>query len=147
MRKTAIRYALYAIPLALFNLLFFLIGGTAHAAPVWISYVWIQVAFLLLLISPRLSRTTENSPVYRISLALISLVYFAVEFVIGLIVIILHPAGVKGPVIAQVIPFALYLFVFLLDLLFVEYASDADKEKEEKEKREKAEKANKADGE
>ena len=140
MKKRVILSALYAIPLLLFNLLFFLIAGTSHPASVWISYAWIQVAFLILPAAPLLPRKTENSPVYRISLALIAFIYCAVEFVIGMIVIALRPASVRIPIAVQAVPFCLFLLVFLCDWLFIEFASDADKKREEKEKAEKAEK-------
>ena len=138
MRKRALLCAFFAIPLILFNVLFFLIAGTANPRSVWIAFAWMQFAFLLLICTPWLSRRTENGPVYRITLALISGAYCLVEFVIGLIVIIMHPAGIKGAIIAQVIPFCLYLFILLGDLLFIEFAADADKDKEAKEKAEKA---------
>lgn len=140
MRKRAILCAFFAIPLILFNVLFFLIAGSVHPQSVWISYVWIQLAFLLLIATPFFARRTENGPVYKITLALISGIYCAVEFVAGLIVIILRPESVKGPIIAQVIPFCLYLFVLLGDLLFIELAAESEKRKEEKEKAEKADK-------
>ena len=138
MRKRALLCAFFAIPLILFNVLFFLIAGTANPRSVWIAFAWMQFAFLLLICTPWLSRRTENGPVYRITLALISGAYCLVEFVVGLIVIIMHPAGIKGAIIAQVIPFCLYLFILLGDLLFIEFAADADKDKEAKGKAEKA---------
>ena len=138
MRKRALLCAFFAIPLILFNVLFFLIAGTANPRSVWIAFAWMQFAFLLLICTPWLSRRTENGPVYRITLALISGAYCLVEFVVGLIVIIMHPAGIKGAIIAQVIPFCLYLFSLRGDLLFIEFAADADKDKEAKEKAEKA---------
>ena len=86
MRKRAILCAFFAIPLILFNLLFFLIAGSVHPRSVWISYAWIQFAFILLIVTPWLARRTENGPVYKITLALISGVYCLVEFVVGLVV-------------------------------------------------------------
>ena len=141
MRKRALLCAFFAIPLILFNVLFFLIAGTANPKSVWVAFAWMQFAFLLFICTPWMARKTENSPVYRITLALISGAYCLVEFVVGLIVIIIHPAGIKGAVIAQVIPFCIYLFVLLGDLLFIEFAADA----EVKEAKEKAAKAKEAD--
>lgn len=141
MRKRAILCAFFAIPLILFNLLFFLIAGSVHPRSVWISYAWIQFAFILLIVTPWLARRTENGPVYKITLALISGVYCLVEFVVGLVVIILHPASVRWPIVVQVIPFCLYLFVLLGNLLFIEFAADSDERHAAKEKAEKEQKA------
>ena len=127
MRKRLILCAFFAIPLILFNLLFFLIGDTVHPKSVWIAYAWMQVAFLLLIATPWLARKGENSPVYRITLALISGVYCLVEFIVGLIVIIVAPAGTTGAIVAQVIPFGIYLFVLLGDLLLIELAADSER--------------------
>jgi hypothetical protein len=134
MKTRMIRYALYAIPLVMFNVLFFLIAGNVHPKSVWIAYAWIQIAFLFLLVSPLLPGRTENGPVYRITLTLISATYFAVEFVIGMVVIVLRPAGIKTPIIAQCIPFFVYLIVFLTAFLFTEYAAESEK-KENKDKK------------
>ena len=141
MRKTALLCAFFAIPLILFNLIFFTVAGTTHPQSVWIAFVWIQVAFLLLVVTPWFSRRTENGPVFRITIALISGTYCLIELIIGLIVIIVHPAGIKGAILAQAIPFCLYLFVLLGNLFFIELAADSEKKKEEKEKAEKAAKA------
>ena len=128
MRKKILLCAFFAIPLILFNLLFFLLGDSVHPKSVWITYAWMQFAFLLLIATPWLARKGENGPVYKIILALVSGIYCLVEFIIGLIVIIIAPEGVKGAVVAQVIPFALYLFVLLGNLLFIELAADSEKE-------------------
>ena len=130
MRKKIILCAFFSIPLILFNLLFFLLGDAVHPKSVWITYAWMQFAFLLLIATPWLARKGENGPVFKIILALISGIYCLVEFIVGLIIIIIAPAGVKGAVVAQIIPFAIYLFVLLGNLLFIELAADAeDKEK------------------
>ena len=137
MRKKIILCAFFSIPLILFNLLFFLLGDAVHPKSVWITYAWMQFAFLLLIATPWLARGGENGPVYKIILALVSGIYCLVEFIVGLIIIIIAPAGVKGAVVAQVIPFALYLFVLLGNLLFIELAADAEqKEKAEAKKTE-----------
>ena len=128
MRKKILLCTFFAIPLILFNLLFFLLGDSVHPKSVWITYAWMQFAFLLLIATPWLARKGENGPVYKIILALVSGIYCLVEFIIGLIVIIIAPAGVKGAVVAQVIPFGIYLFVLLGNLLFIELAADSEKE-------------------
>ena len=134
MRKSALLCGFFAIPLILFNLIFFLVAGTTHPQSVWISYVWIQVAFLLLIVTPWFARQTENGPVFRITLALISGTYCVVELIIGLIVIIIHPAGIKGAILAQAIPFCLYLFALLGNLFFIELAADSEVKKAKAEK-------------
>ena len=134
-RKKFLLCAFLAIPLILFNLLFFLLGDSVHPKSVWITYAWMQFAFLLLIVTPWLARKGENGPVYKIILALVSGIYCLVEFIVGLIVIIIAPAGVKGAVVAQVIPFALYLFVLLGNLLFIELAADSEKEEKARAKK------------
>ena len=141
MRKRVLLCAFFAIPLILFNLLFFLIAGTAHPKSVWISYGWIQFAFLLLIFTPLLARKTENGPVFKITLALISGAYCLVEFVIGLIVILIRPEGVTVPIVVQVIPFGLYLFILLGDLLFIEFAAESESRKAARERAAKSDKS------
>ena len=47
----------------IFNVVFFVAGGTEHKASVWISYAFIHVAYIMLVITPLLVRKTTNKAV------------------------------------------------------------------------------------
>lgn len=117
MRRRFLKGILYAIFPILFNVMFFLLGGTDHPTSVWVSYAWIHAAYLVLIANPIFSKKTQSSHIYRYTTAQISSVYFVVELIIGLIFIFAAPAGVKGAIIIQMIPFCIFLAVFVWNIM------------------------------
>ena len=59
MRKNIIKIILYAIFPFLFNIMFFMLGGAEHPASVWISYVWIHIAYFIMVATPLYVRKTQ----------------------------------------------------------------------------------------
>lgn len=117
MRRRFLKGILYAIFPILFNVMFFLLGGAVHPASVWISYAWIHVAYLILIANPIFSKKTKSSHIYRYSTAQISSIYFVIELVIGVIFILLATDGVKAPIIIQLIPFCIFLAIFVWNIM------------------------------
>ncbi len=77
--------------LALFNILFFLLGGDLSRASVWISYAAIHLSYILMLVIPFLVPKAKSTHVYLESTALIASICFIIDFVIGLLLIIIKP--------------------------------------------------------
>ena len=124
MRKKVIKGISYAIFPLLFNVLFFLLGGVNHPASVWISYAWIHVAYLIMIATPLFVRKTKSVIVFQFTTAQISSLYFGLEFLLGLLFIFIAPEGVKATIIIQLIPFCLFLLVFLWNMLHNEHTAD-----------------------
>ena len=124
MRKNVIKGILDAIFPLLFNLMFFTLGGADHPASVWISYAWIHVAYLIVIATPLFTRKTQSAMILRFATGQISWLYFCIELIIGLIFIFIGADGIKASVIIQSIPFCLFLFLFLLNMLHNEHTAD-----------------------
>lgn len=124
MKKTILWILLDLVVLAVFNSLFFVIGGTGHEKSVWISYGFIHFAYAMLLITPLLIRNSSSSSVFGYSLYSISSVYFIVEFVIGLVFIIVNPYTIKAALIIQVIIAGIYAVILLSHLIANEDTAD-----------------------
>ena len=124
MRKNVIKGVFYAIFPLLFNVMFFTLGGADYPASVWISYVWIHVAYLIMIASPLFTRKTQSVMIFKFTTSQISALYFGIEFIIGLIFIFIGADGIKAPVIIQLIPFCLFLLVFLWSMLHNEHTAD-----------------------
>lgn len=124
MKKTILWILLDLVVLAVFNSLFFVIGGTDHEKSVWISYGFIHFAYAMLLITPLLIRNSSSSSVFGYSLYSISSVYFIVEFVIGLVFIIVNPYTIKAALIIQVIIAGIYAVILLSHLIANEDTAD-----------------------
>ena len=126
MRNKALKYSLYAVIPLLFNGLFFLLGGTDHHASVWIAYAWIHIAYLLLIATPLLSRKTQSVATFQLTIGLISGIYFLVELIIGVIVIFIDSEKIKGSIVAQMIPFCVYLFFAIINLMANEHTANSE---------------------
>ena len=124
MRKNVIKSILYAIFPLLFNVMFFTLGGANHPASVWISYVWIHIAYFIMIATPLFTRKTQSAMIFQFTTSLFSSLYFGIEFIIGLIFIFIGADGIKAPILIQLIPFCLFLFVFLWNMLHNEHTAD-----------------------
>ena len=117
MKKTQGLYiAIGLIFIAVFNILFFTISHGSHPASVWIAFGFIHLAWLLFVLSPVLTQgkydTVRTMPVYRITG-----VYFLIELVLGIVIILFHPQKPLASIIIQLVIlliFAGYLLSFLL---------------------------------
>ncbi len=103
--------------LVVFNVLFFLIGGTDRPLSVWVSYIFIHIAYFAVLLTPMLAPRGKESTVLGLPLAAVSYAYFFAEFVIGLIFILAKPASAKGAIAVQLILAACWLFVLVVNLM------------------------------
>ena len=116
---------LYLVFLIVFNLIFYMAGGTDHPASVWISYFFIHFAYVMLVCTPFLVKKGREAAVFGFSLSSISVGYFLVEFIVGLIFIFVAPEGVKTTVIVQVIIAAIYAVALLSNMIANEYTGAA----------------------
>ena len=90
MKKKSILYILLDLVfLAVFNTVFFTLGGTSHPASVWISYGFIHLAYIMVIATPVLTRNSSSAAVFGFSLYSVSSVYFLAEFVVGLVFILI----------------------------------------------------------
>ena len=103
--------------LIVFNIVFFVAGGTDHPTSVWISYGFIHFAYIMLLVTPYLIRKSTNTAVLGFPLYSISSAYFIVAFVVGLIFIFTHPESYKAALIVQVIIAGIYAAMLISHMI------------------------------
>ena len=117
MKKRVLRALVELVFLVIFNLFFFVLGGTNHPASVWISYGFIHFAYIMTLLTPVLSGSGTHDAAFGLSIYAVSTVYFAVEFVVGLIFVFVGAETFVAALLVQVAIAGLYLialFTFLL---------------------------------
>jgi hypothetical protein len=116
--------------LAIFNAIFFVLGGFKHPASVWISYGFIHFAYLMLLITPKLIRPGKSSAVFSFSLYVISSTHFFIELIIGTVFILCNSESYKALLLVQLIIAALY-GIFLISYLIVnEHTADVEQNRQ-----------------
>lgn len=110
--------------LIIFNTIFFLLGGVHNKSSVWVAYGFIHFSYIMLLFTPSLCKRRTEQIEMRLSVDSVSLLYFWVTFVIGVVFIIVKPDTVKICVVANVVITGVYAIVPLTLLLANEYTAD-----------------------
>jgi len=112
--------------LIVFNLLFFMLGNTGDAkTSVWISYGFIHFAYLMLLVTPLLTRKGNNAVTdYRRPLYVVTSTYFLTALLVGVTLILIAPETVKVTIIIQVVLATLFLGWLLIHLIANEHTAD-----------------------
>ena len=123
-KKSILWILLESIFLIVFNVVFFTLGGTEHAASVWIAYGLIHFAYFMLLVTPFLIRNSSSASVFGFSIASISSTYFLVEFAVGLIFIFLRQDSFKLSLVVQLLIASVYAAILILHLIANENTAD-----------------------
>lgn len=116
-KKTMLRILLNLIFVIVFNVVFFLVGGTEHSVSVWISYGFIHFSYLMLIASPVFAGRGKNATVFGLALDTISSAYFLIEFFVGLIFILVESEFYKFSLIVHVIITGIYAVGLLSNLI------------------------------
>jgi hypothetical protein len=122
---------LNSIFLILFNTLFFVLGGSDHASSVWISYGFIHLAYFLLIFTPLLIHKNKNMAIFGYPLFSVSSTYFLLQFVTGIVFILVAPEGYKAALTVQLCMAGLYGIVLISCMLANEYTAKADDVRQE----------------
>ncbi len=127
MKKGLLNALLDSIFIILFNVLFFVLGGTDHPASVWISYGFIHFAYLMVVLTPVLTQKTASREVFGLVISSISTIYFVVEFIIGVLFILIAFKAYKGVMLFQIVIAGIYLFFLVANLLANEHTATSEK--------------------
>ncbi len=131
MKKTNILWIiLNLVFLLIFNVLFFMLGGFEHNMSVWVSYAFIHFSYLMLLITPKLISKGKSSAIFGFSLYTISSVYFLIEFIIGMIFILIAPENSKYISLVHLLITGLYLVMLISNMIANESTAVADEKRE-----------------
>lgn len=122
MNKTSILWMiLNSVFLILFNTVFFSVGGTDHKASVWISWGFIHFAYIMLLLTPKLTRGRKSWTALGFPLYLLSVAYFFVEFFVGVFFILISLNGYIATLLVQLFLAGLYGITLVANLIANEY--------------------------
>ncbi|MDR3295448.1 MAG: hypothetical protein LBT26_06435 [Clostridiales Family XIII bacterium] len=116
--------------LVIFNAVFFVASGVGHEASVWISYGFIHFAYLMLLITPGLIRKGTSAAVFGFSLYSVSSIYFLLEFIIGVIFILISPDGYKAALLIQLCVAGIYCITLISQMIANEHTADSEEKRQ-----------------
>lgn len=123
MKANILKVIIGLIFLIVFNVLFFLLGGTERSTTEWICYGFIHVAYLCLLVTPLFCNAGKGETVLSASLYLRALFYFFTELVVGIGFLWYNAESPTWPAIVQ----SVLLMAFLILQLMIVLANDATK--------------------
>lgn len=124
-KKNILWILLDLVFLVVFNVVFFVAGGTQHPASVWISYGFIHFAYIMLLVTPFLVRKSSSAAVFGFSLYSISSTYFFVAFITGIVFVVMHPETYKASLLVQVVIAGIYAIMLLSNMIANEHTADS----------------------
>ena len=131
MNKQNVLWALLdLIFLIVFNVVFFVVGGTEHQPSAWLSYGFIHFAYLMVLVTPFLTRKSSNASVFGFALYSIAATYFLIELVVGAVFIVLNQDDIKIALVVQIILAGIFLVMLLSHMIANEKTADAVVRKE-----------------
>ena len=110
--------------LIVFNVVFFVAGGTNHPLSVWLAYGFIHFSYIMLIVTPFFIRKS-NAAVLGLSLYSISYFYFVLTFFVDLILIFVRAENYKPCLIINVILLGLYGIVLISNMLANESTIDS----------------------
>ena len=117
MKTIILKTVVALVFLALFNVLFFVLGGTEQSQVNWVSYGFIHAAYLSLLATPLFKARGKGIMVLTASLYLRAAFYFTAELVLGIIFIAIQPEKVTWPLIIQSVMLAFFLVMQLMSVM------------------------------
>ena len=125
MKKGIIITIMDLVFLAAFNIIFFIAGGTEHTQSEWIAYAFIHFSYVMLLLTPLLTRRSSSAYIFGASISTVSYVYFIITFIIDLILIFVKSDSYLPAVIINVIITAIYILMLMSVLLANEHTADS----------------------
>ena len=132
MNKKSLLYILLdLIFLAVFNTVFFVVGGTEHPASVWIAYGFIHFSYIMVLVTPFLVRKNSNAAVFGFALYSVSATYFFIEFVVGLIFVFVKSESYKASLVVQIIIAGVYAIMLIVNMIANENTADSSERHED----------------
>jgi len=131
MKKTNVLWIILdSIFLVIFNAVFFLAGGVDHYLSVWLSYGFIHFAYFMLLLTPLFIQRGKSVAVFGFSLYSISLGYFLIEFITGIVFILTSPESYKIALLVQLCIAGLYGIILIANMIANEHTADAEEKRQ-----------------
>jgi len=124
-RKNLLWILLDLVFVVLFNAFFFAIGGVEHNGSVWLSYAFIHLSYLMVVLTPVLARG-KNPVVAGFPLLTISTAYFLLELLIGMVLILIAFKNILPTLLVQLLIGGIYAALLIPNLLANEHTADAE---------------------
>lgn len=127
MKKNILWIILALVFVAVFNVIFFITGGYKEAtASRWVGYGMIHFSYILMVLMPVITAKSKTDRAFGIPVSMLMVIYFAIEFVAGLLFIIINDG-----LTAQIIVHTLITGLFVAAIVALLIADTSATEKQE----------------
>lgn len=123
-KKTGLWIALDLIFVIVFNVVFFTLLGGEHPASVWVAYAFIHIAYIMVVVTPFLTRKGRDGHLFGTTIASISSAYFIATLISGIVIIAIHPESAKWAIIVEVVLTGIYAVLLLVNMLANEHTAE-----------------------
>lgn len=113
MKSKVFKVIISLLFLVIFNVLFFVLGGTRQSDSNWLCYGFITLSYLLMLATPLFFKAKKGEAVLEYTLWMNASVYFFVELIVGVFFIVGACESVTWPLIIQSLLLVIFLIVQL----------------------------------
>lgn len=118
MKNKALTIIKNIVPAILFNIIFFVTWGFNNPASVWVSYGLIHFAYAMLVVSSMFNKPSAKNVFFSFTNNSISLIYCILEFIAGLVFIILRLETVNISLYVQLPLLAIYTVAIIYNIFF-----------------------------
>ena len=131
-KKTGLWIGLDLVFVIVFNVAFFTIvyDNDRTSIPIWIAYVFIHIAYVMVVITPFLTRKGKNAHLFGPTIATVSSAYFVAVLIAGIICIIIQPDTIKWIVLVEIILAGIYAGILLINMIANEHSADMQKKQD-----------------
>lgn len=129
-RKIGLWIVLDLVLVIVFNVIFYMYGSDTRTIAVWLSYIFIHIAYGLVIATPLLTRRGRDYTLLGMTTFSISAVYFLISFAFGIIVFILRPITFKWVIAINTVLTGIYAVILIINMLANEHSTDETKRQE-----------------
>lgn len=109
----AITYILIAV---IFNLIFFIVGGTKHNSAEWMAYVWTYVAIIVSFSAPLLCIKYKRTPENLVTIYLFAWLYSIGITVFNALIMLFNIKSIKLVILINGVVFLVYLILLIFNM-------------------------------
>ncbi|MCL1996345.1 MAG: hypothetical protein FWG63_09085 [Defluviitaleaceae bacterium] len=129
-KKSSLKLILKLIFVVVFNVFFFVLGGTEHNSSVWLSYGFIHFAYFMLLATPYITRKSKSAEVFGFAIYSVSMLYFSVALVTGIIFIMIASESYTAALLVQLGMAGLYSISLISHLITNEHTAEIEEQRQ-----------------
>ncbi len=135
MRKTQIHWLIIGfVLLCVFNFLFFWLDFNRDYISIWVSYVFIHLAYIQLIAVPFLVPKSKSTHIFLEGIAAISAAYFLTEIVLGSVFILLALESWKLVFLIQLIILLVNAFILYINIVVNKRTANTEQYKKQVQK-------------